>query len=233
MGLQSSLLVPDNSAEEVPEYPSLIDSSREPNQGTTYLLSTTKRSIDVFLVLIALLILLPLFVFVGLAIRVTSRGPVFFRQTRRGFGAKHFTMYKFRSMYVPDRSFGEFIQATRDDPRVTPIGRFLRAASIDELPQLINVLRGEMSLVGPRPHPLALDDKYAPHLPNFSARFSARPGLSGVAQINGARGETPTIYHMKRRLDFDIQYVRDASLLLDIKILAQTTLILFFSRDAY
>jgi len=136
-------------------------------------------------------------------------------------------------MYVSDPTIDGCVQAIRGDPRVTPVGRALRAASIDELPQLINVLRGEMSLIGPRPHPLPLDDKYALRLKNLSARYVGRPGLSGLAQISGARGETPTIYHMKRRLDLDIQYVRKASFLLDLKILAQTVLVLFASRDAY
>jgi putative colanic acid biosynthesis UDP-glucose lipid carrier transferase len=203
------------------------------NEGTGYLYGTTKRLVDFNIALVAILFLLPLFLCAAALIRLTSRGPVFYRQTRRGLNAKHFTMYKFRSMYVADDANDNFVQATRNDSRITPLGRVPRAASVDELPQLINVLRGEMSLIGPRPHPLPLDDKYAPYLKNFSARYSGRPGLSGLAQINGACGETPTIHHMKRRLDFDIQYVREASLFLDLKILVLTGLLLFFSRDAY
>jgi putative colanic acid biosysnthesis UDP-glucose lipid carrier transferase len=203
------------------------------SDGTRYLLSPTKRIVDVVFAVSAIAFLFPLLLCIGLLVRLTSRGPVFYRQTRRGLRGKNFTLYKFRSMYFAESPAENFSQATRDDPRVTRIGRVLRAASLDELPQLLNVLRGEMSLIGPRPHPLPLDDKYSASLPNLSVRYAARPGLSGLAQINGARGETPTIHHMKTRLDYDIKYVRNASLLLDLKILVQTGIVLFFSRDAY
>jgi putative colanic acid biosynthesis UDP-glucose lipid carrier transferase len=203
------------------------------SDGTVYLLSRTKRIIDVVFATSAIAFLLPLLLCIGLAVRLTSRGPVFYRQTRRGLRGKCFTLYKFRSMYFAESPVEDFSQATRDDPRVTRIGRLLRAASLDELPQLLNVVRGEMSLIGPRPHPLPLDDKYSASLVNLPVRYAARPGLSGLAQINGARGETPTIHHMKMRLDYDISYVRNASLLLDLKILVQTGIVLFSFRDTY
>jgi putative colanic acid biosynthesis UDP-glucose lipid carrier transferase len=203
------------------------------SEGTGYLQSPTKRIVDLVFALAAFAFLWPLLLLIAAAIRLTSPGPVLFRQTRRGLRGQHFTLYKFRSMYFADSPFENFSHATRDDPRVTRIGRMLRAASLDELPQLLNVLRGEMSLIGPRPHPLPLDDKYSASLANLSVRYAARPGLSGLAQINGARGETPTIQHMKTRLDYDINYVRNASVLLDLKIIIQTGIVLFFSRDAY
>jgi putative colanic acid biosysnthesis UDP-glucose lipid carrier transferase len=203
------------------------------SDGTGYLHSPTKRTIDILFATSAIAFLFPLLLCIGLLVRLTSRGPMFYRQTRRGLWGKHFTLYKFRSMYAHESTVENFSQATRNDPRVTHVGRVLRAASLDELPQLLNVLRGEMSLIGPRPHPLPLDDKYSASLANLPVRYAARPGLSGLAQINGARGETPTIHHMKTRLDYDISYVRNASFLLDLKILIQTGIVLFFSRDAY
>jgi len=234
--VESSLTISDQADEAVGSIPlngpttaGGIDSANI----KSYLLSPGKRVVDFGVAIVALVFLLPLFCCVALGIGLTSRGPILYRQTRRGLYGKHFTLYKFRSMYFVDRSNEEFVQATRGDTRVTPLGRVLRATSIDELPQLLNVLKGDMSLIGPRPHPLKLDDKFAPQLKNFSIRLTARPGLSGLAQINGARGETPTIHHMKRRLDFDIQYIKNASPFLDLKIVVQTALIMFFSRDAY
>ncbi|HWT32088.1 MAG TPA: sugar transferase, partial [Propylenella sp.] len=119
------------------------------------------------------------------------------------------------------------------DPRVTLIGRFIRRCSIDELPQLFNVLRGDMSLVGPRPHPLPLDDAYAPRIPQYTARFAARPGLTGWAQVQGARGETPSIDHMERRVSLDVQYVSNASLAMDLVILAKSAREMVASDSAY
>jgi lipopolysaccharide/colanic/teichoic acid biosynthesis glycosyltransferase len=124
-------------------------------------------------------------------------------------------------------------QACRGDPRITPLGRFLRQTSIDELPQLVNVLRGDMSLVGPRPHPVPLDTRFAPQIPNLFARYKARPGLTGLAQVNGARGETPTVEAMSRRLEYDLEYVTHASMLGDIKILLLTMREVVCSTTAY
>jgi lipopolysaccharide/colanic/teichoic acid biosynthesis glycosyltransferase len=132
-----------------------------------------------------------------------------------------------------DEAALRFAQATRRDPRVTLIGRFIRRCSIDELPQLFNVLRGDMSLVGPRPHPLPLDDAYESYIPEYSARYVARPGLTGWAQVQGARGETPSIYHMQRRVSLDVHYVGNASLGMDLAILLKSAREMVASDGAY
>ena len=123
----------------------------------------------------------------------------------------------------------QFRQASKGDPRITKVGYLIRKTSIDELPQLLNVVRGEMSLVGPRPHPIALDDQYAPLIDNYHRRFDAAPGMTGLAQVSRARGETPTVAHMRKRIDFDLEYVQQASFWLDLKILLLTAREVFFS----
>ena len=163
----------------------------------------------------------------GLVIVCTSQGPALFVQKRYGRRGAIFPIYKLRSM----RSAGsaDFKQAQKGDARVTAVGRFIRKPSIDELPQLLNVVKGEMSLVGPRPHPIALDDQYSSSIENFHRRFDAAPGMTGLAQVSRARGETPTVEHMRRRVAFDLQYVQHASLRLDLKILLLTAREVFFS----
>ncbi|MDR3414451.1 MAG: exopolysaccharide biosynthesis polyprenyl glycosylphosphotransferase [Formivibrio sp.] len=203
---------------------------RRAQMGTIQILA--KRILDVALGLIALLLLSPLFLAVSIAIRADSRGPVFFRQYRTGKGGKPFRIVKFRSMYVMED--GPTIQqARRNDPRVTRIGRYLRASSIDELPQLLNVLRGEMSLVGPRPHAVAHDRQYIDLVDNYELRQHVKPGITGWAQIHGLRGETADVNAMHRRIEHDIWYALNAGLLLDVEILARTVIELFRSRNAY
>jgi lipopolysaccharide/colanic/teichoic acid biosynthesis glycosyltransferase len=143
---------------------------------------------------------------VALAVRLDSRGPILFRQNRNGFNGRPFRIYKFRSMTVMEDG-AVVTQAKRDDARVTRVGRFLRRSSLDELPQLLNVLKGDMSLVGPRPHALAHDDHYSGLLAEYAFRHHVKPGITGWAQVNGFRGETPTIDLMKRRIDLDLQYI--------------------------
>ena len=162
-----------------------------------------------------------------LAIICTSRGPALFVQKRYGRHSAVFPIYKLRSMRAA--ASAEFKQAQKGDARVTAIGRFIRKTSIDELPQLLNVIKGDMSLVGPRPHPIALDDLYAPSIEDFHRRFDAAPGMTGLAQVSRARGETPTVEHMRRRVEFDLLYVQHASLWLDLKILLLTAREVFFS----
>lgn len=196
-----------------------------------YLESHQKRALDITAALSLILMLLPLLLLVALLVRATSPGPVLFRQKRCGKGGKPFEIYKFRSMYVvPDK---QVAQATRADPRVTSVGRFIRRSSIDELPQLFNVLQGHMSLIGPRPHAMAHDTFYGERIPHYSARFVARPGLSGLAQVSGARGGTPQLTDMERRIDLDLDYIRSASLALDLRILAATVREMMFSSTAY
>ena len=163
----------------------------------------------------------------GLIVICTSRGPALFIQKRYGRDGSTFPIYKLRSMRAVTST--DFKQAAKGDPRITKIGQFIRKTSIDELPQLLNVVRGEMSLVGPRPHPISLDDQYSPQIPNYEKRFCAAPGMTGLAQVSRARGETPTVAHMRRRIDFDLIYVQQASFLLDVKILLLTAREVFFS----
>jgi putative colanic acid biosynthesis UDP-glucose lipid carrier transferase len=157
---------------------------------------------------------------VVIAIRLGSKGPAFFKQRRHGWDGRVFEIWKFRTMYLHD---GEQVkQATRDDDRITPIGRFLRRTSIDELPQLLNVLSGEMSLVGPRPHAVAHNDYYDDHIEDYLLRHRIKPGITGLAQINGCRGETEVMDKMRERVKFDVEYINNWSLWLDVKILAKT-----------
>jgi putative colanic acid biosysnthesis UDP-glucose lipid carrier transferase len=193
---------------------------------------SAKRVLD-FVVALGLLVLaLPLLALVTLAIAADTRGPVLFAQRRIGLNGKPFAILKFRSMRVAEDG-DEIVQATADDARITRIGRFLRAASLDELPQLINVLAGDMSLVGPRPHAAAHDEYYAERIANYHLRHLVKPGITGWAQVNGARGATPRLDDMQSRVDLDLFYVRHESLFLDLKILVRTPLAVASRRNAY
>lgn len=162
--------------------------------------------------------LLPL---ISLAVILTSRGPAIFRQTRSGLNGRHFTCYKFRTMHW-SASKSPFSQASKDDTRVTSIGRFLRRTNLDELPQFLNVLSGHMSIVGPRPHPIQLDATFWFSLPNYPHRYQVNPGITGLAQVCGCRGETSSPLKMKHRLMYDQFYIRKASMGLDMSICLQT-----------
>lgn len=188
-----------------------------------------KRALDILFSGFGLLVVVPLLVLIAFLIRIDSPGPALFRQTRKGFKGEPFRIYKFRTMRVQED--GPVVrQATRNDTRVTRIGRWLRRTSLDELPQLINVLRGEMSLVGPRPHALAHDEHYSREIPTYPARFAARPGITGWAQVNGARGETPRTADMERRVALDLVYVQNASVRMYLKILVRTALVQMTQR---
>ncbi len=169
---------------------------------------------------------------IAAAIRLTSPGPVLFRQLRHGLDGEEILVRKFRTMYVCE-SDAEFRQARRGDPRVTPLGRFLRATSLDELPQLLDVLAGTMSLVGPRPHPIPLNEQHADSIDWFPLRHRMKPGITGWAQINGLRGETDTEEKMRGRVEHDLEYIRNWSLWLDLKILALTPFKGFLGTNAY
>ncbi|MBC3783955.1 sugar transferase [Spirosoma utsteinense] len=158
---------------------------------------------------------------VGIVIMLTSRGPAIFMQTRSGLNGRHFTCYKFRTMRW-SASKGPFTQALKDDARVTPIGRFLRRTNLDEMPQFLNVLVGHMSIVGPRPHPIQLDAEFWFSLPNYPHRYQVKPGITGLAQACGCRGETRSPLKMKHRLMYDQFYIQKASMWLDISICLQT-----------
>ncbi len=180
-----------------------------------------KRTLDVVGSMTAILLLWPLFLIVAIAIKLDSDGPIIFRQRRTGLKAKEFVIFKFRTMTVLDDG-PAIIQACRDDPRATLVGKFLRRSSIDELPQLLNVLRGEMSLVGPRPHAVAHDKEYMVHIADYGLRHHVKPGLTGWAQVNGLRGETRLLEEMTERVKLDLAYINNWSLGFDINILVRT-----------
>ncbi|MCC5887200.1 MAG: undecaprenyl-phosphate glucose phosphotransferase [Gammaproteobacteria bacterium] len=189
-----------------------------------------KSVMDVFIASAVLLVTAPLMLGVALAVKATSRGPVFFRQQRHGWDGSVFEVWKFRSMYMHDDE--RVNQATRDDPRITPVGRFIRRTSIDELPQLFNVLNGTMSLVGPRPHAIAHNLEYGAQITAYMARHRVKPGITGWAQIHGYRGETDTLEKMHQRVRLDLEYINNWSLRLDMWILIRTPFALL-SENAY
>jgi putative colanic acid biosynthesis UDP-glucose lipid carrier transferase len=191
-----------------------------------------KRCIDVIGAGLGLIVMCPLLVAVAIAIKFDSKGPVLFSQHRFGFNGRCFQICKFRTMSVLEDGFSA-VQARAADHRVTRIGRWLRRTSIDELPQLLNVLGGSMSLIGPRPHPIALDDQFDNVVRNYAFRRRVKPGLTGWAQIHGCRGPTPTTDHMARRVEHDLWYIDNWSLKLDLLILLQTPLEVLRGRNAY
>jgi putative colanic acid biosynthesis UDP-glucose lipid carrier transferase len=180
-----------------------------------------------------LTLLLPLFAVLSLVIKCSSLGPVFFTQPRLGLNGKRFDVYKFRSMKMHQEGDGKITQATRDDPRVTPIGRFMRRTSLDELPQFFNVLKGDMSVVGPRPHALIHNDLYKDKLMMYMQRHRVKPGITGWAQINGCRGETDTEEKMAGRVALDLHYIRNWSFSMDLKIILWTAFKGWTDTNAY
>ncbi|XZE55128.1 undecaprenyl-phosphate glucose phosphotransferase [Planctomycetaceae bacterium SH139] len=191
-----------------------------------------KRAVDVGLSLCGLLVAgLPMLV-IALAVKLTSAGPVFFRQRRYGLDGQEIRVWKFRSMRVCDDG-GTVKQATKGDPRVTRLGAFLRRTSLDELPQLFNVLEGSMSLVGPRPHANAHNEQYRGLIRGYMLRHKVKPGITGLAQVSGCRGETDTIDKMQRRVEWDHRYIRQWSIWLDLKILTKTLLVAWRQPEAY
>lgn len=185
-----------------------------------------KRAFDVvFSFLVITLIFTWLFPILALLIKLSSKGPVFFKQTRLGEGNKTFVCFKFRSMRMNKEA--DSVQATKNDPRVTSVGRFLRKSNLDEMPQFFNVLLGQMSVVGPRPHPLRLNDQFRDIIDKYMVRHFVRPGITGWAQVNGFRGETRTPELMERRIELDIWYLENWSFWLDLKIVVKTVTNMF------
>ena len=183
-----------------------------------------------------LLLVLPLIGVIALAIKLDSPGPVFFRQRRHGFSGRVFEAIKFRTMYTQQSDALGAQLTRRNDPRVTRVGRFLRRTSLDELPQLFNVLRGDMSLVGPRPHPLAAkaaDILYHDAIGHYALRHRVRPGITGLAQVNGWRGETETLIQLQKRVEYDLSYIEHWSFWLDIRILLRTATCVFHNADVF
>ena len=191
-----------------------------------------KRAFDLLFATFMLLFLSPLLLLIAAVIYGESGGPVLFKQERTGYRGRVFTILKFRTMTVTEAG-AEALQATRDDARITKIGVVLRKLSLDELPQLFNVARGDMSLIGPRPHAVGHDAQFAQFVPGYAERFLAKPGLTGLAQVNGRRGEIRSPDCIRNRVADDCAYVRQWSLWLDLQILARTVPLLFGDANAY
>ncbi len=191
-----------------------------------------KRVMDVALTAVGLLVVSIPMLLIALAVKTTSAGPVFFRQRRYGLDGREIHVWKFRSMRTCDNG-PQVKQATKDDPRITPLGAILRRTSLDELPQLFNVLDGSMSLVGPRPHATAHNELYRGQIRGYMLRHKVKPGITGLAQVCGCRGETDTIDKMQRRIEFDLEYIRGWSLWLDLRILVRTLMVVWRQPQAY
>lgn len=191
-----------------------------------------KHALDKLIAIITLILLSPLLVLVSLLIKIDSRGPIIFKQNRNGLNNKTFKVWKFRTMRVMENG-SEVKQAKKDDVRITRIGSFLRKSSIDELPQLANILLGDMAIVGPRPHPVALNNQFRPLIENYDQRCAMKPGLTGLAQINGHRGPTKTVEQMLKRIECDIKYINNWSLWSDVKIILATPYYGLISKNAF
>ena len=231
----SARLLPDRQIRKLTAFPTLnseqtfqVELQRAP---LTSFEQGVKRAMDIVLSGIGLILLSPLLTIVALMIRLESPGPAIFRQRRIGFNRTEFTIYKFRTMRVQEDG-SAVRQATRGDARITRLGRFLRASSIDELPQLFNVLRGDMSLVGPRPHAIVHDNEFASELADYAFRRHMKPGITGWAQCKGERGPTPTVESVRARVDLDLWYITNWSVSLDIYILFKIVLVAFNQKTA-
>jgi Undecaprenyl-phosphate glucose phosphotransferase len=208
----------------------VIDLNASPMVGINRLVKAVE---DKVLGLAILLLVSPLIIAIALAIKLTSRGPVFFKQMRHGWDGKPIKVYKFRTMVEHGNAHGPIVQASRGDRRVTKIGAFLRQTSLDELPQFWNVLQGRMSIVGPRPHALQHNEHYKEQIDLYMLRHKVKPGITGWAQIHGWRGETDTLEKMKKRVEYDLYYIENWSLWLDIKIIFLTLFSGFVHKNAY
>ncbi|WBA81525.1 undecaprenyl-phosphate glucose phosphotransferase [Endozoicomonas sp. GU-1] len=192
-----------------------------------------KRVSDIVIGSLILLLISPVMIGVAIAVKLSSPGPVFFKQFRHGAAGQQVKVYKFRSMKVHQEGEGKVTQATKGDPRVTKVGAFIRRTSLDELPQFINVLQGRMSIVGPRPHALAHNEYYKDLVESYMKRHKVKPGITGLAQVRGFRGETDTLEKMERRVECDLEYINNWSLWLDIKIIIGTVFKGFMNPNAY
>lgn len=191
-----------------------------------------KRVSDVILAALILVMISPVLALVAIGVKRSSPGPIIFKQRRTGLDGEIIEVYKFRSMTVQDN--GNVVkQASRGDQRITPFGAFIRRTSLDELPQFINVLQGRMSIVGPRPHAVAHNEQYRKIVRAYMARHKVKPGITGWAQVNGLRGETDTVDKMAQRVEYDLEYLRNWSLGLDLRIIVRTAKLMFFDRNAY
>lgn len=214
-----SLRLVNHSVKEIAGIP-VLTLSETPLTGVHLLAKTME---DMILSAVILILICPILLLVALAVKLDSPGPVFFRQARAGWNGKTFRIWKFRSMYVHQPEPGKIKQAQRNDPRITRVGGFIRKTSLDELPQIFNVLMGDMSLVGPRPHAIQHDEEYSRRIDDYFARHNIKPGITGLAQVRGLRGETADIDQMAQRIEADIEYINNWSVWLDLAILVRTT----------
>jgi putative colanic acid biosynthesis UDP-glucose lipid carrier transferase len=191
-----------------------------------------KRASDIVLASVILVLIAPLMLAIAAAVKSGSPGPVLFKQRRYGLDGREIVVYKFRSMSTLEDG-GVVTQATPGDPRLTLLGAVLRKYSLDELPQFINVLQGRMSVVGPRPHAVAHNEMYRKLIRSYMVRHKVRPGITGLAQVNGLRGETDTLDKMRARVEYDLAYLRNWSLLLDLKIVLMTVVVVLGKQNAY
>lgn len=219
----------NHSVSDVAGFP-VLNISASPMVGMSRVIKAIE---DRVLGSIILLGISPLLLLIALGIKLTSRGPVFFKQQRLGWDGRIIKVYKFRTMYLHEETAGQVTQATQHDKRVTPFGRLLRRTSLDELPQFINVLQGRMSIVGPRPHALAHNEQYKEVIHTYMQRHRVKPGITGWAQVNGWRGETDTLNKMQKRVEYDLYYINNWSLWFDIKIVMLTILRGFIGRNVY
>ena len=208
----------------------VIDLSASPLDGHNAML---KALFDKVFAALALVLLAPLMCVIAVAIKLESKGPVFFLQQRHGSDGRIIRIFKFRTMKDTDIAADKSRQAVRNDPRVTTVGRVLRRSSLDELPQFINVLLGDMSVVGPRPHPLSLNEEFVEQIDAYMQRHRVKPGITGWAQIHGFRGETQTLEKMQRRIEYDLYYIEHWSLWLDVKIIIRTLIAGWTGDNAY
>lgn len=229
-------LIPDASIARLLEMPvhhvgriSTIELQKTPQTRAQLV---AKRVVDLLIAVPISIFVAPLLAIIAIAVKLDSRGPVIFRQQRLGYRSRAFHIMKFRTMTVLEDG-DQVAQASRNDPRVTRVGRFLRKTSLDELPQIFNVLCGEMSLVGPRPHARAHDALYASLIENYEIRQHVKPGITGWAQVNGLRGETLDIEAMRERVEHDIWYAKNTSMALDLAILLRTALLVLRQTNAY
>lgn len=229
-------LLADENTGEIQQYSRVMVGSSPAFQVKRWPLTSAeslqKQAFDLSIATICLAIALPLFALIALAIRLDSRGPILFQQSRKGLNGRFFRIYKFRTMTVLEDG-PSITQAIRDDPRVTRVGRWLRRTSLDELPQLLNVIKGEMSLVGPRPHAVAHDIQFSKMISTYAIRSQVKPGITGWAQIHDMRGATPSIDEIRKRTELDIYYIKNQSLFFDVKILAKTVVYVLSQHNAY
>ena len=208
----------------------IVQINRTPMQGLNRAIKEIEdRLIGFFLSIIVS----PVLIVVAIAIKLESRGPVLFKQIRNGWDGKTIKVYKFRSMYYEDPKSQKYVQATKNDKRITKVGAFIRKTSLDELPQFLNVLQGRMSIVGPRPHPVSQNEEFKDQVVHYMQRHRVKPGITGWAQINGFRGETDTLEKMSKRVEYDLYYIENWSLALDLKIILLTVFKGFINKNAY